>query len=676
MRVMKQIPESFQGSAALQLVLQQGWEWKLGTIPNIILGKCPYCSKTDHCYVECHGSVSDTKQRDGLFLCQKCGRSGNLYTLKQHLGLITPGVVSQKDWASSEKKADQLPDVEMLHTALLADTDALDYLVNIRGISIESIKEFKLGLKEKHFFKSTGEVRALVIPYILNGNCIWAKYRTLPDPSDLKKVPKDFNAPQGWDATLFNIEALTDGVSEIILVEGEMDCICAVDKGISNTCGVPGANIKKAEWLTKLDAVEKVYILYDNDKVGQKAAQELACRVGIEKCWKINLPVFTVTTEDGKVRNGKDINEWFVAGGGTLEKFEELKANAVLFDVEGTKGIVDALDELTEEMEGKGAGQKYIWPLIQDLVQFDEGDCIMLLGPEKSGKSVIAMNLVEYMVDQYQEVGAIVCLEMTRAKQARRWVSHKAGISDNLPKTPEEAQSLTDQFKDAIPKVKEIAANRPGDLLLCYPHYTTEEDIYKLVIDIIRRYGATWIVIDNLQLLCDTTIKGKNRTEHLSQISKRLTKIGKDYGVQMVILLQPHRIGENRLATSDSVDGASQVAKDADVFLTINRSRIGEVTKDMLTQGAFIQTEGSFAPEMLMTCSLSRYSAGGSTTLYFNGATSTVHKLTEGKIAAMNDGATKGIGYQKQAEALNLPLAALKQALTDTKPEPDGEIVV
>lgn len=675
---MNQIPESMQGSGALQLVLQQGWEWKTGTKPNIILSKCPYCTKTDHCYMECHGSNSDTKQRDGLHICMKCGKSNNLYGLKQHLGLITPGVASQKDWASSEKKADELPDVEGLHTALLNDSEALDYLVNIRGISLDTIKKCKLGLKEKHFFKSTGDVRALVIPYILNGNCIWAKYRTLPDPNDLKKIPKDFNSPHGWDSTLFNVEILKEGMPEVILVEGEMDCICALDKGINNTCGVPGANIRKAEWVTKLDQVEKVFILYDNDKVGQKAAQELACRVGIEKCWKIVLPIFTVTTEDGKIRNGKDINEWFTSGSGSLEKFEVLKAKAVLFDVEGTKGIVDALDELTEEIEGKGAGQKYIWPLIKDLVQFDEGDCIMLLGPEKSGKSVVGMNLVEYMVEEYQEVGAIVCLEMTRAKQARRWVCHKSGICDDLPKTVEDAQNLTAQFKDAIPKVKEIAANRQGDLLLCYPHYTTEEDIYKLIIDIIRRYGATWIMVDNLQLLCDTTIKGRNRTEHLSQLSKRLTKIGKDYGVQMVILLQPHRIGENQLATSNSVDGASQVAKDADVFLTINRSRTSEVTKDMLTQGAFIQTEGSFAPEMLMTCSLSRYSAGGSTTLYFNGATSTVHTLTEGKIAAMNDGASKGIGYQKQSEALNMPLKALKQALDSpvTLEEPDSEIPV
>jgi hypothetical protein len=671
------IPESMTGSGALQLVLQQGWNWRAKDSKQIELD-CPYCKKDYHCQMEIHGQGSDSRQRDGLHICMRCGKSNNIYGLKQHLGLIIPGVSSQKEWGNSEKKQDLLPDVEVLHTALLNDVDALDYLVNIRGISIETIKRQKLGLKEKHFFKSTGEVRAIVIPYLLNSNCIWAKYRTLPDPNDLKKIPKDFNSPHGWDSTLYHIEAINANPQEIILVEGEMDCIAAIDRGIMNVCGVPGANIKKSEWITQLDSVEKVFILYDNDKVGQKASQELACRVGIEKCWKIVLPMFTVTTEDGKVRNGKDINEWFTSGGGTLEKFEELKKNATLFDAEGTKGIVDALDEFTEELEAKGAGQKYIWPLIENLVQFDEGDCIMLLGPEKSGKSIVSMNLVEYMVEKYGEVAAIICLEMTRAKQARRWVSHKSGIADNLPKTPEEAQELTEQFKNVIPQLKELASNRTGNLLLCYPAYSNEEDIYKLVIDIIRRYGATWLVIDNLQLLCDVTIgKGKNRTEHLSQISKRLTKIGKDYGVQMVILLQPHRIGVNSLATSDSVDGASQVAKDADVFLTINRNKLGEVTKDMLSQGAYINTEGSFAPEMLMTCNLSRYSAGGSTTLYFNGATSTVHSLSAGKIAAMDEKASKGVGYEKQATAMGLPFNQLKEALAPTVPqEPDEGIIV
>jgi len=573
---------------------------------------------------------------------------------------------------------DPLPDADACHGALMADDDALDYLVNIRGLSKETIIQQKLGMKAKHYFRNVGgEVRALVIPYLINGTCVWAKYRTLPDPNDLKKVPKDFSCPTGYDAALYNGEVLKDGLKEVIFFEGELDCIAALDKGIPNAVAVPGANIKKAEWLTQIDALglDKVYICYDLDKVGQKAAQELACRIGIDKCYKLILPQFEVTTEKGEVRAGKDINEWFVSGGGTLEAFEALKQSAQLFDVNGVANTCDAIDEFTEELDGKGAGQKYIWPPIQDIAQFDEGDCIQILGPGKQGKSTLGLNLLEYMVNEYNESGVIICLEMTRAKLARKWVCHKAGIADNLPKAPEDAAELTQQFKDAIPVVKELAANREGDLLFCYPAYQTEDDLYKLIIDIIRRYGVKWIMLDNLQLLCDNTIKNRNRTQHLSEISKRLTKIGKDYGVQMVIILQPHSIGEGKLATSDSVDGSSQVSKDCDLQLVINRIRIGEVTKDAFAQGAFIQTEGTFGPEMLVSASLSRYSAGGTTTLYFDGATSTVHKLTDGKIAAMNAKANPNVGYAKQLTAANLSLDALKVATAPATPATPATLV-
>lgn len=602
--------------------------------------------------MEIHGN-DEQKNRDGLYLCQRCGKSGNLYAIKQLLGIATPDITSTSEWAADKKKIDPLPDVEECHKALMADAEALDYLVHIRGFSLDIIEKQKLGLT-MHTFKETGKVRALVIPYLLNGNCIWAKYRTMPDATDLKKIPKAFAAPHGWDSTLYNIEALQDGVKEITLVEGECNTIAGLDKGILDMCGVPGANVKKAEWIEKLNNVDKIYIFYDADKVGQKAAQDLAYRIGIEKCWKIKLPEFMVLTEAGIERKGKDLNEWFTQGGGTVEGYQRLKDEAILFDVEGVKNNSDALDEFEEELLERGASAKYTYPLFADLARFEDGDIIDLLGPEKQGKTTVGLNMMEYMVDTYHENGVIICLEMRRARLVRKWICHKCGIEDNLPKNDCEKNVLTQQFLDAIPRMKEAIANREGDLLFCYPNYETEEDIYKLIIDCIRRYGVKWIMVDNLQLICDTTLKGRNRTQHLSEISKRLAKIGKDYGCKIIRLLQPHRIADNKLATSDSVDGASQIAKDCDAMFVINRNKVGEISKEVFAQGGFIQTEGAFGPEMLVTAGLSRYSAGGSVTLYFNGATSTIHRLTDGKIAAMNAKANSNVGYARQLEAIGV----------------------
>jgi hypothetical protein len=672
------VPIQMQGSAGLQLVQSQGWNFKVTDNIRICL-KCPFCQKDDHFYMEIRGINDEQKQRDSLYLCQRCGKSGNLYALKQHLGLVIPGVSSQKEWGNSEKKIDPLPDTEECHTALLNDDDALAYLMDIRGFSLDIIKKQKIGLTS-HYFKATGaNTRSLVFPYLVNGNAVWAHFRTLPNPNDLSSVPKDFASPKGWDSALYNAGELKEGLKDIVLVEGEANCIAAMDKGINNIFGVPGANIKKAEWIESIDKIglEKIYVLYDKDKVGQRAAQTLASRIGIEKCWKVVLPDFDVTTEEGKFRKGKDLNEWF-CNGGTFEEFEKLKESAQLFDVDGVSSAMDALDEFTEELDSKGAGQKYVWPLIGELIQFDNGDCIDILAEEKVGKTSFGMNLIEYMVDTYGDDGIIICAEMTRAKLARKWVSHKAQIADNLPKTPEEAKKLTSLFKAAIPEVKEMAANRQGTLYLCYPKYTTMDDVYKLIIDCIRRYGVKWVMIDNLQRFCDITKGNKNRTEWLSEISKRTSQIGKDYDVQMIRILQPHRVGEGHLTTVSSVDGASQIAKDCDGMLILNRNRIGGVDKNTFASGAFVESTTTFSPETLVTCGISRYSAGGETQVWYDGATSTFSKLNEGKVKSMLN---TGGGILKGAEEASkpssvMPLDALKEAVGTNWQNIEGDIPI
>ena len=47
-----------------------------------------------------------------------------------------------------------------------------------------------------------GKVKALVYPYLVNGNCVFVHYRTLPDMAHPGKVPKAFNSPRGWKPPL------------------------------------------------------------------------------------------------------------------------------------------------------------------------------------------------------------------------------------------------------------------------------------------------------------------------------------------------------------------------------------------------------------------------------------------------------------------------------------------
>lgn len=981
--------DQYGDSPTLAFIKSQGWLWKPVDSIRVELDTCCYCHKSGfgHLYFEIHPTSDSQAQRDGLFQCHRCGRSGNLTSLKKDLGFTITSTESRKDWAG--KKVDPLPDVEACHQALLADEDALEYLLNGRGFSLDIIRDRKLGLTTT-YFRGLGDVRAIVYPYLVQGNCVWAHYRSLPTmPLSESAVAKAFSCPSGYDSILYNGEVLhrTD-LKEIVLVEGEADTIAALDKGVTDICGVPGANIKKAEWIDTLDQLnlERIYICYDMDKVGQKAAQTLASRIGLERCWKLTIP------------QGKDLNEWFAFGGGTLEQFNKLKEEAELFDVDGVLSTSNAVQEFVDELLEKGTVEpKYRtpWPSANSLVGFDEGDVIDILAPEKIGKggllttpvltcngwkamgelklgdslesidgeeskvtgvffrgrlpmykvsfsdgrstvttsdhlwkvagttqwkrqewriyttdavaneyiypgcrrnqqlyiplvtgelgkanvpidawlmgallgdgclcgnevtissaddelvaritglgynvaykgkydyrlpntinpglldslkvlgiwehradskfipkayleadrstrvkllqglmdtdgtaankhgvisyctiswqlandvvylvrslggiakvgpakktsyrykgelkvgqpayiivvrlpdrteaftlkrklervkprkhqprltfesiecigeheavcisvshpsrlyitddfivthnTTLGLNIMEHMVDTYGQDGIIICLEMTRAKMARKWISMIAGIEDNIPRSSEESMNLMGAFLSAVPKVQAKVAAREGDLYFCYPKYKSVEDIYNLMRDCIRRYGVKWIMIDNLQRLCDTTIGSKNRTQHLSEISKVTSQIAKDHKIQMLRILQPHRISQGKMVNTDNVDGSSQIGKDCDYMITIHRERLDQGSLEEFQAVGYVQGEGNFSPKMKLSVGLSRYSVGGYTTLWYDGARSLVRECTPEEISNIyKTGASGQVGYEAQLRSLGI----------------------
>jgi len=706
------IPEHLQGSVGMQFVQSQGWNWNEGTDGNIMVETCPLCKKGDYKFY-----MKVTGNKDGCWLCYhgSCQKTGNLRTLQDELGITIRGVDSRSAWARNDKKIDPLPNPDECHNRLLGDADALDYLINTRGFTQEIIDKQKLGLIDKMYFREAGEVRALVYPYLVNGNIVYAKYRTLP-PS-----PKDFTCPTGHDAPLYNGEYLQDGIEEVVFVEGEANTIFMLSRSINNVVGVPGANFKKASWIETLDRIapKRIFIMYDShDKAGDKASQNLASRIGYDKCLKLVLPEFTVTVPvdecklcnenglkevhkeiragiDNKIieeydeevpcehkRFGKDINEWFMKGGGTVEAFNELKLHAQLFDITGVMSSGNALDELEADLAGRttlAPTYQPPWKSLADKVGWEDGDVIDIIAPEKIGKTTFGLNIMEAMVDKYNEDGLIICLEMSQARLARKWVCMLTGTDDSPPKSVAEAEERLKRMRAAIPIARAKAAARKGDLHFAYPQIKEPDDVFKLIKDCIRRYGVKWIMFDNLQLLVDSTI-GKNyahRTIILSQTSKMFAKIAKDFGIKMIRIVQPKFITVGNIVTTDNVDGSSQIMKDCDCAITLHRQRLGEIKKNDWDVAGIIETEASFAPKMLVTVGLSRYSCGGSCTLEFLGASSQVVEYNPARQAAMKAQAPSTNGYALPTETLALPsTAGPEQAITTDLPGEDGEMEI
>ena len=184
------------------------------------------------------------------------------------------------------------------------------------------------------------------------------------------------------------------------------------------------------------------------------------------------------------------------------------------------------------------------------------------------------------------------------------------------------------------------------------------EDVFKLIRDCIRRYGVKWVMFDNLQRLCDDTLKHQgHRTVHLSQISKGFAKLAKDYKIKLIRIVQPKQIDSGDVITSRSVDGSSQIEKDCDAQILLWRKSLntGKASQYDDEQEAGEEKNEIFDPEMKVIVALSRYSSGGWCWLLFDGARSTVKSKpkTSNKLN-FNAILTVGIPTEKPAEPVKV----------------------
>lgn len=571
---------------------------------QLVIKVCPFNNCLDHLYVAKGGN------KDGLFDCKKCGEAGHLTKLMAAYGDRNDGIMSMRGTADREP----LPNIQAAHSALLEDGDVLEYLVGERGFNMATIERQKLGVLPRQYMKDCGEVKVLVIPHINNGNVVWAKYRTIPP------VMKQFGSPRGWDATLYNEQVITKEMPELILVEGEANVLTFMTNGIDYVVGVPGANTKKMEWITKLDELkpQKMYILYDSDRVGQRAAQVIAQRIGLEKVLQLVLPPFK--KEDGTP--GKDINEWFKAGH-TLAEFEELKQNAKQFDVVGVQNVVQTLDDLEAQILEHGCLKPtYTTPwkaLDNKLGGCEPGDRIDIIAEGKVGKTTLAMNWLDFYVAQGYSA-FLYCLEMPNARMGRKWVSYITQTDD----TPGQSQITVETVRAA----KAAAAQRDAELLFGSNKVNKAEEVFETIRQAVRRYGVKFVCFDNLQLLCDLTLTNQNgRTIHLSQLSKKFKELAMELGIVLFLIIQPNKVKDGEIVSNRNADGSSQIEKDCDAMIAAHRNKKMSMKKSDTEAMPFVDEVQAFEPTMFLNVCLSRFAPGGITTLMFDGATSTVREF-------------------------------------------------
>ncbi|KAK6123823.1 hypothetical protein DH2020_042424 [Rehmannia glutinosa] len=130
--------------------------------------------------------------------------------------------------------------------------------------------------------------------------------------------------------------------SDIIIVEGEMDKLAMEEAGFKNCVSVPdGAPPKVSnKSLPSEEEASRIILATDGDPPGQALAEELARRLGRERCWRVKWP----KKNDSEIF--KDANEVLMYMG--PDALRGVIENAELYPIRGLFNFKDYFEEIND----------------------------------------------------------------------------------------------------------------------------------------------------------------------------------------------------------------------------------------------------------------------------------------------------------------------------------------
>jgi len=240
-----------------------------------------------------------------------------------------------------------------------------------RGITQQTLIEFKVTEGNEWMPQLTKEVNTIQFNYLRNNELINIKYRD---------GLKNFKLHKDSELILYNLDSIKE--SEIVIIcEGEIDCMSIAQAGYKNVVSVPnGAGTGKINLEYLDNCIEyflnkkTILLATDDDLPGRNLQEQLAERLGKDRCYKI------------KFKDSKDANECLQKHG--IQGIIEAIADKREFPLEGVFTIEDYSDEINDIYhKGLPVGAKTQMSNLNKLISFHKGYFTTITGVPSHGKS-------------------------------------------------------------------------------------------------------------------------------------------------------------------------------------------------------------------------------------------------------------------------------------------------
>ncbi|XP_062096398.1 twinkle homolog protein, chloroplastic/mitochondrial isoform X1 [Humulus lupulus] len=523
---------------------------------------CPMCSGGDSgekslsLFIEPDGSAA-------VWTCfrAKCGWTGN----------TRPFANSKSSYQTSNKttKIKIKREITVEGLQLEPPCDELVSYFAERMISKETLK------RNAVMQRCYGDQIAIAFTYWREGALISCKYRD---------INKKFWQEADTEKIFYGLDDIKD-INDIIIVEGEMDKLAMEEAGFRNCVSVPDGAPPSAStkdlppeemdtkysylWNCKeyLKKASRIILATDGDKPGQALAEELARRLGRERCWRVKWPK---KTEDTYF---KDANEVLMYMGPDVLK--EVIENAELYPIRGLFKFSDYFDEIDAYYYGTagyGFGASTGWKALNELYNVVPGELTIVTGVPNSGKSEWIDALLCNLNHNVGWKFALCSMENKVREHARKLLEKHIKKPFFTVRYGESAERMNaEEFEHGKEWLKDTFY-----LIRC------EDDSLpniKWVLDLAKaavlRHGVRGLVIDPYNELDHQRPPNQTETEYVSQMLTKVKRFAQHHSCHVWFVAHPRQL-QNWVGSPPNlydISGSAHFINKCDNGIVVHRNR-------------------------------------------------------------------------------------------------------
>ncbi|CAL9075667.1 unnamed protein product [Musa textilis] len=424
-----------------------------------------------------------------------------------------------------------------------------------------------------------GDQIAIAFPYRRNGTLVSCKYRYFS---------KKFWQEARTERIFYGLDDIKQ-LSEVIIVEGEIDKLSMEEAGYRNCVSVPDgapAQVSKEPpaaagedtkfqylWNCKeyLEKASRIILATDADGPGQALAEELARRLGKERCLRVKWP------EKDATEVCKDANEVLMLyGPDALKKVIE---NSELYPIRGLFQFSDFFHEVDayyHQSHGFELGVSTGWRALDELYNVMPGELTIITGVPNSGKSEWIDALLCNINKNYKWRFALCSMENKVREHARKLLEKHIGKPFFNVRYGGSTERMTVQELEQGKKW----LNDTFHLIRCEDDCLPSINwVLRLAKAAVLRYGVRGLVIDPYNELDHQRSPNQTETEYVSQMLTMIKRFAQHYSCHVWFVAHPRQLQNWTGGPPNMYDisGSAHFINKCDNGIVIHRNRDAKV---------------------------------------------------------------------------------------------------